>query len=84
MKSSSSSSFTLSLSLFPFPPSLLLFLRVAELAKCLSLAPGSVLIDIHIRAEQADFCAERQAELMQGSREERRSGPKEWTARVTV
>lgn len=71
------SSFTLSLSLFPFPPSLLLCLRVAELVKCLSLALGSVLIDIHIRAEQADFSAERQAELMQGSREERRSGSKE-------
>ncbi|TKS79437.1 Junctional protein associated with coronary artery disease [Collichthys lucidus] len=38
---------------------------------------GSVLIDIHIRAEQADFCAACQAQLMQGSGQERRSGSKE-------
>lgn len=70
---SSSSSFTLS-----FSSSLSLALS-KELQKCLSLssAPGSVLIDIHIRAEQADFCAACQAQLMQGSGEERRSGSKE-------
>lgn len=68
---------TLLLSLLPFPPPHLFCLGVAELPKCLSSTAGSVLINIHIRAEQADFCAKCQAELMQGSREERRSGSRE-------
>ncbi|CAB1460617.1 unnamed protein product, partial [Pleuronectes platessa] len=39
--------------------------------------PGSVLIDIHIRAEEAGFCAECPAEWTQGNGEECRCGSKD-------